>query len=48
MTENKRQIYPDVIKGIAIILVVIGHNIQFGSGGSMLKRGYSGTTGSLK
>lgn len=30
--QNKRQIYPDVIKGIAIIMVVLGHNIQFGSG----------------
>lgn len=30
--KQKRQIYPDLVKGVAIILVIIGHNIQFGSG----------------
>jgi fucose 4-O-acetylase-like acetyltransferase len=29
---NRRQLYPDVVKAVAIILVVFGHNIQFGSG----------------
>lgn len=28
---EKRELYPDIIKGIAIILVVLGHCIQFGS-----------------
>lgn len=29
---EKRELYPDTMKGIAIILVVLGHCIQFGSG----------------
>ncbi|MRG48656.1 acyltransferase family protein [Chitinophaga sp. SYP-B3965] len=29
---KKRDLFPDIIKGIAIILVVIGHSIQYGSG----------------
>lgn len=28
---EKRELYPDIIKGVAIILVVLGHCIQFGS-----------------
>jgi fucose 4-O-acetylase-like acetyltransferase len=31
---QKREVYPDIIKGVAIITVVLGHNIQFGSGGA--------------
>ncbi len=31
-SNGERNIYIDVIKGMAIILVVIGHCIQFGSG----------------
>lgn len=30
--RQKRDPYPDILKGIAIILVVLGHCIQFGSG----------------
>lgn len=33
---QKRDVYPDVIKGIAIILVLLGHSIQFGSGAEYL------------
>lgn len=29
---KKRDLFPDIVKGIAIILVVIGHSIQYGSG----------------
>ena len=35
--NKERNIYVDVIKGIAIILVVIGHCIQFGSGRACLE-----------
>lgn len=31
--QMKRSGYPDLVKGIAIALTVIGHNIQFGTGG---------------
>lgn len=30
--RQKRDPYPDILKGIAIILVILGHCIQFGSG----------------
>lgn len=32
MYDMKRSRYPDVVKGVAILLVVLGHNIQYGSG----------------
>ncbi|WP_435168696.1 acyltransferase family protein [Paenibacillus glycanilyticus] len=31
-TQSKRNILLDLIKGVSILLVVIGHNIQYGSG----------------
>ena len=34
--HNNRILWIDVLKGILIILVVFGHNIQFGSGNNML------------
>ena len=32
LVSSKRMVLPDVLKGLGIILVVMGHNIQFGSG----------------
>lgn len=34
---NERSKYLDILKGIAVILVVVGHSIQFGSGQDFLK-----------
>lgn len=34
--SKQRNLYFDIVKGIAIILVVIGHCIQYGSGTKML------------
>lgn len=37
MYLNERSKYLDILKGIAVILVVVGHSIQFGSGQDFLK-----------
>lgn len=39
-SSEKRNLYIDTIKGVAIILVVIGHCIQFGSGADILESGF--------
>lgn len=31
-TQKNRDLYPDIVKGIAVILMVVGHNIQYGAG----------------
>lgn len=36
---KERSLYLDVVKGLAIILVVVGHCIQFGSGADVLRSG---------
>lgn len=37
MADTKRLVLPDLIKGIAIFLVVFGHSIQYASGAHFLK-----------
>lgn len=41
--QMKRSGYPDLVKGIAIALTVIGHNIQFGTGGGIIIKSYIST-----
>ena len=45
--ESKRLSWPDLCKGIAIVLVVIGHSIGYVSsyGGGYYKQGYFSTFG---
>lgn len=38
---KERSLYLDVVKGLAIILVVVGHCIQFGSGVGVLATAYA-------
>ena len=37
--ERQRNVYLDLVKGIAVCLVVLGHCIQFGSGAKYLETG---------
>lgn len=37
--EKKKNAFIDYVKGIAILLVLVGHCIQYGSGASFLENG---------